>query len=41
MRAVGIDEEYITGGASDWEKFLRWAETAPETIRNPLFHWTT
>ncbi len=40
MRAAGIGEEYITGGASDWEKFLGWAETAPQTLRNPLFHWT-
>jgi len=40
MRANGIDEEYITGGASDREKFLKWAETVPYTVRNPLYHWT-
>ena len=40
MRAFGIDEKYITGSASDKEKFLKWAEVVPFTIRNPLFHWT-
>lgn len=40
MRAHGIDEFYITGGASDKEKFLKWAETVPYTLRNPLYHWT-
>ncbi|MES2418216.1 MAG: glucuronate isomerase [Bacteroidota bacterium] len=40
MRANGIDEYYITGGASDWEKFEKWAETVPYTLRNPLYHWT-
>lgn len=40
MRANGIDEYYITGGASDWDKFLKWAETVPYTLRNPLYHWT-
>lgn len=40
MRALGIDEHYITGTASDQEKFLKWAETVPYTMRNPLFHWT-
>jgi len=40
MRANGIDEEYITGEASDREKFLKWAETVPYTVRNPLYHWT-
>lgn len=40
MRANGIDEHYITGGASDWEKFEKWAETVPYTMRNPLYHWT-
>ncbi len=39
MRANGIDEKYITGNASDWEKFEKWAETAPKTLRNPLYHW--
>ncbi|MDR2285028.1 MAG: glucuronate isomerase [Sphingobacterium sp.] len=40
MRAHGIDEVYITGEASDKEKFLKWAETVPYTLRNPLYHWT-
>jgi glucuronate isomerase len=40
MRANGISEHYITGTASDWEKFEKWAETVPYTLRNPLYHWT-
>lgn len=40
MRANGIDEAYITGAASDEEKFIKWAETVPYTMRNPLYHWT-
>lgn len=40
MRANGIDEHYITGSASDWEKFEKWAETVPYTLRNPLYQWT-
>jgi glucuronate isomerase len=40
MRTNGIDEHFITGTATDEEKFLKWAETVPNTIRNPLFHWT-
>ena len=40
MRANGIDESYITGDKSDWEKFEQWAATVPYTLRNPLFHWT-
>ena len=40
MRANGIDEKYITGNSSDKEKFLKWAETVPYTVGNPLFHWT-
>lgn len=40
MRAAGIDERYITGDALDWEKFAKWAETVPQTMRNPLYHWT-
>ncbi|MDX2045644.1 MAG: glucuronate isomerase [Chitinophagaceae bacterium] len=40
MRANGIPEEYITGNKSDFEKFLKWAETVPYTLRNPLYHWT-
>lgn len=40
MRANGIDERFISGNASDWEKFEKWAETVPYTLRNPLYHWT-
>jgi glucuronate isomerase len=40
MRTNGIDEKYCTGDASDYEKFEKWAETVPNTLRNPLFHWT-
>lgn len=40
MRANGIPEQYITGDATDEEKFTRWAETVPYTVRNPLYHWT-
>jgi glucuronate isomerase len=40
MRANGIDEKYITGDASDYEKFEKWAGTVPYTLRNPLYHWT-
>lgn len=40
MRSNGIDEKYITGDAEDKEKFLKWAETVPYTIGNPLYHWT-
>lgn len=40
MRAYGINEKYITGNASDKEKFLKWAEVVPYTLRNPLYHWT-
>ena len=40
MRANGVPEEFITGNKSDWEKFQKWAETVPYTLRNPLYHWT-
>ncbi|WP_299534417.1 glucuronate isomerase [Ulvibacterium sp.] len=40
MRTLGIDEKYITGSASDKDKFLKWGETTPYTVRNPLYHWT-
>jgi glucuronate isomerase len=40
MRTNGIEENYITGNQSDWEKFNKWAETVPNTLRNPLYHWT-
>jgi len=41
MRTNGIDERFITGkDTSDWEKFEKWAQTMPYTMRNPLYHWT-
>ncbi|HEY4362917.1 MAG TPA: glucuronate isomerase [Bryobacteraceae bacterium] len=40
MRASGVSEHFITGGASDLEKFEAWARTVPETLCNPLYHWT-
>ncbi|MDO3626294.1 glucuronate isomerase [Mucilaginibacter sp. BT774] len=40
MRANGVNEAFITGDKSDWEKFEQWAATVPYTLRNPLYHWT-
>lgn len=40
MRTNGVAEKYCAGDASDWEKFEKWAETVPNTLRNPLYHWT-
>lgn len=40
MRSYGVDEKYITGDADDYDKFLKWAETLPHCIGNPLYHWT-
>ena len=40
MRTCGVKEQFITGNASDWEKFNMWARTVPKTVRNPLYHWT-
>jgi glucuronate isomerase len=40
MRSMGVPERYITGDASDYEKFKIWAETVPQTLKNPLYHWT-
>jgi glucuronate isomerase len=40
MRANGVNERYCTGEASAWEKFEAWARTVPDTLRNPLYHWT-
>jgi glucuronate isomerase len=40
MRTNGINEKFITGDASDFEKFQQWAATVPYTLRNPLYHWT-
>jgi glucuronate isomerase len=40
MRTNGVPERLCTGDASDWEKFEAWARTVPETLGNPLYHWT-
>ena len=40
MRANGIDENYITGDASDYDKFLAYVKTVPNLIGNPLYHWS-
>ncbi|MDB5199449.1 MAG: uxaC [Chitinophagaceae bacterium] len=40
MRTNGVEESYITGDKSDYEKFEMWAETVSYTLRNPLYHWT-
>ena len=40
MRAAGIPERLITGDASDWDKFQAWAEVVPQTLRNPVYHWS-
>ncbi len=40
LRANGVDERYITGDVSPYEKFMAWARTVPFTLRNPLYHWT-
>ena len=40
MRTNGINEDFVTGKKDDYQKFLKWAETVPYTLRNPLYHWT-
>lgn len=40
MRTNGVPERFCTGDAGDFEKFEKWAETVPYTMRNPLYHWT-
>lgn len=40
MRSCGIDEKYITGDASHYEKFMKWSEVMNYCIGNPLYHWT-
>ena len=40
MRASGVDERFVTGTATPYEKFEAWAATVPKTLRNPLYHWT-
>ena len=40
MRCAGVEERYITGDASDYEKFCKWAEVVGKAIGNPLYHWS-
>ncbi len=40
MRTNGVAEKFCTGAASPYDKFLAWAKTVPQTLRNPLYHWT-
>lgn len=40
MRSNGVDERFCTGDADEYEKFLAYARTVPNTLRNPLYHWT-
>jgi glucuronate isomerase len=40
MRSDGVAEKYITGDASDYEKFRAYARAMPRLIGNPLYHWT-
>ncbi|WP_294218439.1 glucuronate isomerase [uncultured Chryseobacterium sp.] len=40
MRNFGVEEKFISGNAADEDKFRKWAEVVPYTLRNPLFHWT-
>ncbi len=39
MRSNGVAERFCTGDADDYEKYMKWAETVPALIRNPLHHW--
>lgn len=40
MRMNGVDEHFITGKASFYEKFLKYAEIVPNLVGNPLYYWT-
>jgi len=40
MRSNGIDERYITGDSTDYEKFEKWCSTIPYAVGNPLYHWS-
>lgn len=40
LRTFGVEEKYITGNASDEEKFAKWSEVLPYTVGNPLYHWS-
>src|SRR5690606_5322818 len=40
LRTAGVDEELITGSASDYDKFLAYCRIVPQLVRNPLHHWS-
>ncbi|MCL2634010.1 MAG: glucuronate isomerase [Oscillospiraceae bacterium] len=40
MRANGVSEEYVTGNADDYDRFMKFAEVLPRSIGNPIYHWT-
>lgn len=40
LREMGVEEDYITGNKSDWEKFEKYAECMPYFIGNPIYEWT-
>ena len=40
MRTNGVEERFITGNESDFERFLKWADTVKYLFGNPLYHWT-
>jgi len=40
MRTAGVGERFCTGDATPWEKFAKYAETMPQLLRNPLYHWS-
>ena len=39
MRSNGVNEKFITGEGSDYEKFMAFAKTVPMLLGNPLYHW--
>ena len=40
MRLCGVDEYYVTGGASYKEKFLKFAEILPKMVGNAVYYWS-
>ena len=40
MRSCGVDERFITGDASDYEKFSEYCRVMPLLIGNPVYHWS-
>ncbi len=40
MRSAGVSEKYITGDASDYEKFREYCTVMPSLIGNPVYHWS-